>query len=270
MTNLQIIENKSLIKVYGENRISFLQGILTTDIKKFEKPSYSLMLNPTGRYLSDFFVTQHDDYILLEIPSDNKEQILKKLKMYKLRSEVEISDVSDEFFIIFSDEEIVGSIFYSYSDPRLSSFGIRSIIHKKDYDILSNSNSDYYNRMKYQYGILDGSDLIYEKSIPISYGMHKLNAIDFEKGCYVGQEVISRSYYTGVIRKGVYILFSDTDIRAQQNDEILINDRKVGKILSVWKNYALALINNPENGDYNNIFGMVAKTKVQFLLPKWS
>jgi folate-binding protein YgfZ len=237
----QIIKNKSFIKVSGNDALSFLQGIMSADIKS-KGQVYSLMLNPQGRYLSDFFIINHQDSFLLEMPSSHKDQILAKLKMYKLRSDVIIYDLSNQYFVIFSDAALDGDSTISYQDPRTHNY-FRNIIPKEYEQKFLQNDSEFYQELKYRKPILDGYDMVYEKSIPIEYGMENFNAISFTKGCYIGQEIISRAKHTGVVRKRIYVLESkNSDINAKQDDEVLINGEKMGRICSVWRDKAIALM----------------------------
>jgi folate-binding protein YgfZ len=256
--NYQIIKNKAFIKISGADSLKFLQGIMSANVT-IGRSTYALLLNPQGRYLSDFFISWVDDNsAILELPIENKDQILAKLRMYKLRSDISLEDISDEYFVVFSDKKIEDA-YLSYLDPRFSHDDsdspnskctfTRSIMQKAFEAKFLQNDSEFYNILKYDLPVIEGCDMIYEKSIPIEYGMEKFNAISFTKGCYIGQEVISRTKHTGVVRKKIYLAESEDHIHAKQSDEILINDRKMGKICSVWKNRAIILMNDMMSND---------------------
>ena len=244
----QIIKNKYFVEISGSEALSFLQNIMTADIQE-KTPAYSLMLNPQGRYLSDFFIVNYSNSFLLEIPTSHKNEILAKLKMYKLRSDVHIKDISDEYFPIFSDDQLLQKAIISYQDPRINQY-YRSILSKTYEQEFLQNDYEFYNYLKYSQAIIEGSDMVYEKSIPIEYGMENFNAISFTKGCYIGQEIISRTKYTGVIRKKIHIVESENhELKGKQEDEVLINGEKMGKICSVWKNKAIILMKEGSNAD---------------------
>ncbi len=302
----QIINNKAFLQISGADALQFLQGIMSADVHA-EKATYALLLNPQGRYLSDFFISWIEgNSAILELPVANKDQILAKLRMYKLRSDISLEDVSDQYFVVFSDGKIEEAE-VSYVDPRIdtatavrklslreavgdgaipgdwkeyflnltknseiaASVGLqpnpsrndkpltidgyfRSYLRKERLPKFLQNDSEFHDILKYSIPVIEGSEMIYEKSIPIEYGMEKFNAISFTKGCYVGQEVISRTKHTGIVRKKIYLAESKDNIKASQSDEILLNGEKKGKICSIWKNRAIVLMNDiiSEDGVY--------------------
>ncbi len=244
---IEVLSNRSIIKVVGQDSLAFLQSLLTNDITK-KSYSYNYFLTNQGRYLCDLFVYKNDDKeLFLDVNTESKASFVAKLGMYKLRSLVEISDISNEMCILYSKDKIRDNVVYSLKDPRYSKLSFRSLasINKIPTD-LKNSH-DLYLVDKYKYFIIDGGiDLKYEKSIPIEFGAIELNAIDFDKGCYIGQEVISRTRYLGEIRKkifGLQIIDGTNIALLTKGDEIHSSSGDLlGYICSSYKNVVISLL----------------------------
>jgi hypothetical protein len=171
--------------------------------------------------------------------------------------------------VVYSKEEIPGSLTIS-KDPRFVELGLRSIIHEKHLRNTSVESKNLYKEDKYNYAIPDGSDLIYEKSIALEYGLDALYAINFEKGCYVGQELISRTKYQGVVRKRIFKLVGEEDLsHVPKGSEILLNNEKIGIICSTYNKFGIGLV---KMDDFNLLLTNYCYTcgiKINLLVPDW-
>ncbi len=238
-----IIKNRKIFALEGKDRCKFFQGLITNDINKVQEPNrmiYALMLTPQGKYFCDFFITNYKDVILFDIPLARSEEILKKLNIYKLRSIISFSENPD-LSVIFSSEAIEEESL-CFRDPRSFDLGWR--IYSKN---LNNyhTDRDYYNEQRIELLIPEGDqDLIEQQSFPLEFGLENFNAFDFNKGCYVGQEVIARTYYKGVIRKTIVKIISDEEIFSPLGAPIFLNDIQVGITCSIINKKGLALIRN--------------------------
>jgi folate-binding protein YgfZ len=248
----QILQDRGVIKVNGPDAGKFLQGLTTNNINP-DKARYNLILSPQGRYLCDFFVVpiSQDEY-LIDVITVAKERLQKKLQMYKMRSKVEICDVSDKYIAIYSSWQL-GPL--SFKDPRYLDLKYRSVIQKEQNSLLSGfiKTSNLYNQDKYEFAIPDGDiDMIAEKSLPPEYGIDFLSGISYTKGCYVGQEVMARAKYQGAVRKKIYQIIANADItKLPQGTEIQFNDAKIGLFCSAYGNKGIALIRQQENVVFN-------------------
>lgn len=259
---IEILNNRAVLHVVGADAGKFLQGMTTNNIIK-NTYSYNYLLTNQGKYLFDFFsYQQNEDSYFLDVHEASAAALLKRLLMYKLRSDVEVSDVSAEHDILYSRKAVKQGVEYSFHDPRYEGLGYRSMMRHNE--ILNRVQDDsltgqvggngfagqewvdsLYSLDKYEYAIIDGySDLAYDRSIPIEYGAEELHAIDYHKGCYVGQEVISRVKYQGVVRKKIFKLQSDTEIIAtEQGAEITdLEGNKIGVMCSAYGKLAIALL----------------------------
>ncbi|KKB96257.1 tRNA-modifying protein YgfZ [Candidatus Arcanobacter lacustris] len=250
---MQLLENRSVIIIEGEQRKEFLQGLITNDIHKC--PIYSLMLSPVGKFLYDFFIIEDQDQLLIDCDYLSLESLVKTLNLYKLRKKINIISKKDELGV-FSSKEIYNEGI-CYLDPRSKELGYR-IIAPKNTQI---TNSDHnYELMRLNLGIPEGhKDLIESKSFPLEFAMDRLNAIDFDKGCYVGQEVTSRTKYRGTIRKEIFIIRGEE--LPHTGDDIIVDQIKIGVMCSQLNNVGLALIKLEE-------YQKLDQTKLNFSLFK--
>lgn len=265
------ILNRAVIALKGSDCQKFLQGMLTNDIIKKEY-SYNYFLNNQGRYLFDAFIFQADkELYYLDLEKNIADQFIKRISMYKLRSEVDIEDISDNFLVIYSKEKIENSIF-SQQDLRYKKLGFRSII-KNSENTISGAVKNLYNKDKYEYAIIDGSDLKYEKSMVVEYGAEELNAIDYNKGCYIGQEIISRTKYQGEIRKKIYSLLFENNLEISDKEDsnkiYNINGDKIGEICSYHENKAIALIREEKFLAMEDKLAVINNQQAKITIPDW-
>lgn len=271
---IQILSDRSVIKVSGQDSLAFLQSLLTNDINK-KSYSYNYFLTNQGRYLCDLFVYKNDDKeFFLDITTESKASFMAKLAMYKLRSSVEISDVSNEMCILYSKHQISDNVVYSLQDPRYSKLSFRSLASINKMPTGLENSPDLYLVDKYKYFIIDGGiDLKYEKSIPIEFGAIELNAIDFDKGCYIGQEVISRTKYLGEIRKKIFGLQAIDGINIAplvKGDEIhSTSGDLLGYICSSYKNVAISLLREEKYLGLKKKEVIIKDSVYEVVVPHW-
>ncbi len=240
----EILTNRAIIHIFGSDSQKFLQSLTTNDVVN-KTYTYNYLLNNQGRYLYDFFVYQdNSESYFLDVDKNSSATLIKRLSMYKLRSRIEICDVSEFYAMLYSESKVMNTVF-SLQDPRYNKLGFRSLIKTENINKLQNKVSDLYLKNKYDFSIVDGNlDLVSEKSIPIEFGAEELNAIDYKKGCYVGQEVISRAKYQGVVRKKIFKLQCGTNFAfIEQGAQVTdLDGNKAGKLCSFYKNLAIGLL----------------------------
>ena len=235
-----LLPHRGIFQISGEDRATFLQGLITNDITKVSpaRPLYAALLTPHGRFLHDFFISEADDAYLLETESERIPELLQKLIVYKLRSRVIFTPRPDfPVYVVWGDEleEIPEGAFV---DPRLPELGLRG----RGALPLPTASLEDYNRHRLQWGIPEGGlDLIPEKSIPLECGLDELNAIDWEKGCYMGQELTSRTKFRGLVRKRLFpVKIKGTP--PPYGATIFKNEKEVGSMRSSLGEQGLALL----------------------------
>ena len=248
-----ILEKRGVILVSGEDAKDFLQNIITNDINKVSNKNsvFSALLTPQGKYLNEFFIIQNNKGYLLDCSENSTSELIKDLSKYKLRSKVEIEDFSSEFVIgvinnlKFKElqEELKSNentITYRdtpiFLDPRNKELGAR---------IISNLEKLYLTIKKLSLNIIDKNEyysLAHKLGVPekglinlkdqlfgLEANFELFQAIDFKKGCFVGQENTARMKLKNKLRRRLLPISSSQKLNI--GDEITFNDIKIGKIL---------------------------------------
>ena len=269
---IEILLERAVVQIKGADSQKFLQGMVTNDIVKHTY-SYNYLLNNQGKYLFDFFVLkQKDGSYLLDIHKDSLDIFLKRLNLYKLRSNIEINDLSDEYNVFYSKIEISSDMEFSLKDPRYKKLGYRSYIKSSNIDKLLQTTRNLYISDKYKYTIIDGNtDLVFERSMPIEYGGEELHAISYQKGCYVGQEVVSRIKYQGVVRKKIFKLIFGAKIVVNLQGAAVIdmNDNQLGIVCSNYKDQAIALLREESYLNLERKIARIENQLVDIAVPCW-
>jgi folate-binding protein YgfZ len=235
------IKNRKVIKIEGPDRHKFIQGLITNDINKLEKNSalYTAFLSPQGKFLFDFFIYETGEALLLTPEDKQTDTLVKKLKVYKLRSNVSIDSIDSWHVYADLNTQHNVSDTISFVDPRNEKMGTILLSSKT---IKENGTMNDYDSKRISLCIPDGSrDMPIDKAIILENGLDDLNAIDWKKGCYLGQELISRTKHRGLIRKKlIRVQFENS---SPQNGELLFLDgTKAGVMRSSCHNKGLALI----------------------------
>ena len=251
-------ENISIIEVSGIDRIEFLNNIFTNDVLKVSNKNsiYTCLLSPQGKLVADLILSDYKDSLFICSYSKFRDDLIKILNMYRLRSKVKIEDVSDDYQYYFVDYENLkttlnkneifsGNTFLSNNslliiDPRLAELGAHvittdNLIDGKEYEI---NNGDI-NLNYFKHGIIPSSILSKMKKVyPLEANIHLLNGIDFKKGCYVGQEVTARMKLKNKIPKIIFSLIGDRLIDDEnENKDIYANDQLIGKIIAKYEKF---------------------------------
>ena len=259
-----ILKDRGLISISGKDTEEFLQNIITNDIKKVSDINsiFSALLTPQGKYLCEFFVVKSKNGFFLDCDSSFTTELIDSLSKYKLRSEIKIDNLSNEYAvgiinsIKFKEiQEIenknTSTILYRDStifiDPRKHELGARIIssleklhltINKLDLKII---DTKFYIEQAYNLGIpISGIKNLKNQLFSLEANFEKLNAIDFKKGCYVGQENTARMKLKNKVRRKLVAIKSHSKIEV--NSEILFDNKKIGQII-IGGTYPFALIN---------------------------
>lgn len=238
------LKSRSVIKFCGPDGFKCLNNLSTNKIQTGQL-IYTYFLNNQGRYLYDGFIYMQDaENIYLDISARIADDFLKYIQLRKLRSKFDIIALKDHQVIYSEDQITDDNLIFIAADPRDMKMGYRGISSVP----LGMDNEDLYQENRFKYVVVEGCyDMVYEKSIPIEYNAEEQNALSFDKGCYVGQEVISRAKYQGVVRKKVFLLRNvtgDSLSEIQQGDVVTDeNGEKLGSMCSWQGNNLFALLN---------------------------
>ena len=288
-----ILEDRGFIKANGPDAKDFLQNIVTNDIEKVtgDTTVFSSILTPQGKYLFEFFIMRLEDGYLLECEKKSTVEIIKLLNFYKLRSKVNLIDLSEKYVAaVISLEkfkEINGSDLSKgkttiyredpvYIDPRNDKLGAKIIsklekIHLtiKKLNLIIADKNKYYNK-SFELGIPQSNlNKLKDKVFGIENNLDELHGIDFKKGCYIGQENTSRIKLRDKLRRRI-LPVKKIEGEVTENDVIKYKNIEVGKIM-IDKPYSFALIKviEPDLKEFTNIELVCGTSKVKILKPEW-
>ena len=266
------------IEISGEDRTSFLQGLITNDINKSHNnntPIYSCFLSPQGKFLSDFFIINIDNNYLIEIHEKYFELFYSKLKIYKLRSKVEFKENTNLLsLIIFSKKiPVFSKNTILYNDPRSVNLGVKIYIDEKSNELELIKQFKEYDYEIYEQVLMRNLvpnstiDLIENKSLLLENNFQNINAIDWGKGCYIGQEITARMKYRSLLKKQIYVLELLSG-NINQGEDIIEQDINIGNVISKVDKYILCMlkINLVENKSLNKeLIKINSSTNLKFL-----
>jgi len=231
-----ILSDRAVLSLTGEDRITLLQGLVTVDLDRLEtSPNvFGALLAPQGKIQFDFFLHKRDHAILIDMDASRAPDFLKRMKMYKLRAKANIADVSDQYDVAVSWDEASSTSF----DARSEALGTREVLEDGPEQTAS---TDEYHAHRIALGIPEsGKDFAFDDIFPHDAMMDALGGVDFKKGCYVGQEVVSRVQHRSTARKRFFILKSDAPLKS--NELVMLGDKSVGTTGTTFGNSTLALL----------------------------
>lgn len=234
-------KDRKIIELSGADKASFLQGLITNDVNLLATQAilYALMLSPQGRFQFELFVVCAGKNLwLLDVEAEHAEAILKKLQMFKLRSDVNLC-ISNEWLVGVSANITDGEI--SILDLRHNKMGYR--FYQKNSINFSTEDFDNYQNLRLAFAVPEGSkDMIMDKSIPLEWNMENLNAISWAKGCYMGQELTARTKHVGALRKNIFAVDFSHSANYLKGCSLVQGDKIVGVLGSSNTNTGIALI----------------------------
>ncbi|MFV3076432.1 YgfZ/GcvT domain-containing protein [Niveispirillum fermenti] len=245
------LPDRAIIAIGGPDRVAFLQGLISNDVTRAgqDRAIWAALLTAQGKYLHDFILFADNDRLLLDVEASRREDLLRRLRMYKLRSKVELTDLSDEYRVLADPgpaDAPAGQVIpvaggWSLVDPRHAGLG-RRLVLRADATPAATGAFATWDRARLLLGIPDGTrDLVVEKSILLDNGFDELHAIAWDKGCYVGQELTARTKYRGLVKKRLLPVAVDGPL-PEPGTPVTADGTEVGEIRSGCGDRALALI----------------------------
>ena len=262
--NVYILEDRAILYLNGDDTKEFLQNLISNDINKVNNTNtcFTSLLSPQGKFLYEFIIIKHKSGYLIDCEKSQADGLYKQLSIYKLRSKVEILNLSNEFVVAaFSHEKFLtfdeaqDSTGYTlkfredpiFLDPRNKQLGARLIINLeklylslKKLDLHDANLGEYYS-FSHKLGIVP-KDLnkLQNKIFGIECNYEELNGIDFKKGCYVGQENTARIKLKNKLSKRL-LPIDLVKGKLIEGESIYYNDNEIGKVL-IDNDYPFALI----------------------------
>jgi len=290
INKVYILEDRGLLYINGDEAKEFLQNIITNNIDNVteSKSCFSALLSPQGKYLYDFIVTKHKSGYFLDCEKQNLEELYKQLNLYKLRSKVEILNLSNEFVVAALSKEKFLSLDNSkdeegctikfredsiFLDPRSKELGARLIINLeklhlslKKLELKISDTEDYY-KLSHNLGIAQiDTKKLQNKIFGIECNFEELNGIDFKKGCYVGQENTARIKLKEKLNKRLFAI-KVLDGKINSN-EITYENKEIGKLLINNQNPFALIKFKSENFNFKNKF-KCGNSIIKIIKPKW-
>jgi folate-binding protein YgfZ len=256
------LPDRGVIKVGGEDARNFLNGLVTTDITLL-RPGlgrFGALLTPQGKIITDFLITEapagHGGGFLIDAPHALAPGLAAKLGFYKLRAKVTVENLSDSLGVLAVwDGKPTMKPDLSFADPRHAALGWRILVpeelKQKVADLIGAdlADSDVYEAHRIACGAPRGGlDFIYGDAFPHETNMDRLHGVDFEKGCYVGQEVVSRMQHRGTARTRTVKIILDGP-SPEPGATILAGDKSVGTVGSTAGGNGLALVRTDRVAD---------------------
>jgi len=264
MSSFSPLPRRALVSVQGDDRLSFLQGLISNDVRHLEggEAMWAAFLTPQGKFLHEFFAVPHNDAVLLECERDRRDDFIKRLSRYRLRAKVTLAP--DDTLVtgvawgadaaaLLKTTEALGAVApmgagVLYTDPRVVGAGVRWALPAdhvgtflEKLGLTSASEADY-DQHRMALGLPDGSrDLEVEKALLLENGFAELHGVDFKKGCYIGQELTARTHYRALIKKRLMPVTIEGEAPAP-GTAITADGAEAGEIRSVSGSYGLALV----------------------------
>lgn len=234
---MSVLKSRLLVRVSGQGIFPFLQGLITQDVAVVQKQpaAAALFLNPKGRLISDCLIVNQaaEKSVLIDLPVEHVDAIANLLVRHKLRLPLVIEKIPPESIAVHVTEAQD-----AIPDPRGSFLANRVYAAPTRYD---ESDEVRYRKSRLLAGVIEGSEIGSDSAIPIFFNFDLFNCISFNKGCYTGQELITRTLRRGVVRKRLFPVTLKEGLTVSPGDAVSIGSTQVGTVLTSQDNVGVAL-----------------------------
>lgn len=241
-----VLDDRGVVEVGGPEARDLLQRLFTNDVVGLQpaEARYAALLTPQGKILVDFLVvagSQEAGIFLLDCPRHLASDLARRLTLYRLRAKAAIIDRSEELGVaaFWPDAPDRSG---TYRDPRADTLGFRLIAPHAELAALASTDAELYRQHRIRAEVPEGGvDFAYGEAFPHEANLDRLHGVDFTKGCYVGQEVVSRVHHRGTARKRVAAVsfFGDPP---PPGAEVMVGEIAIGTMGSSMPGYGLAMI----------------------------
>ena len=289
--NVYILEDRAILYINGPDAKDFLQNLISNDINKVSDSSscFASLLTPQGKFLYEFIVVKHKSGYFIDCEKSQSEEIFKQFNLYKIRTKIEILNLSNEFVVasfgyekylnITGSKDVLGFTFKYREDPilldpRNKYLGARLIINLeklylslKKLDLKNDKIQNYHNH-SHKLGIVPKNlNKLKNKLFGIECNFEELNGIDFKKGCYVGQENTTRIKLKNKLSKRL-LPITIIDGKLSEDEIIYHNDVDIGKVL-INEDYPFALIKYLNENFNKDIIFKSKNATFKIFIPEW-
>lgn len=272
------LTNRALLRITGEDYISFLHNLVTCDVEKLTvgEINFGALLSPQGKILFDFFILKSNESIILDIDKSMLEDFIHRLNFYKLRAKVEFTsmDSRTHVFAVWDtsckkiDKLVVDGVYAA--DPRYKKLATRAYLRRVPKGAQSVDKQEYYN-LCIKHGMPSGGrDFAFGSAFPHEALMDQFSGVDFQKGCYIGQEVVSRMQHRGSARKRFIMVEAEKEL-PDSGTFILTNNRSIGELTGRTDKCGLALVRLDKVGEAlaNESCIFAGTTPIKLKLQPW-
>jgi folate-binding protein YgfZ len=273
------LHDRAVVRIAGPDAHALLQNVVTLDIEGVDRhgSGYGALLTPQGKILWDFVLHKLPDGYAADVRSTEAEAFAKRLTLYRLRAKAEIA-VEPELAVFVRWQESTGSPLNSSpegggeppTDPRLTQLGQRWLAPAGS--VISNARTDDWHRHRIAHTIPEGGiDFIFGDAFPHDAAMDSLHGVAFDKGCYIGQEVVSRMRHRGTARRRI-VAVSAKNLAPEPGTDMVAGGRTLGRMGSSADGRGIALVrlDRLRAALDENLPIMVDATEVTVTLPAWA
>ncbi len=262
-----MLARRGVVALGGPEVRGYLQGLISNDVAKVapDRAIYAALLTPQGKFLHEMFITaagdDDDQRLLLDCEADRRDDLMRRLKIYRLRAKIAIDDRTAELVVValFGAAAALGlrptpghaTAFaggIAYTDPRLAAVGTRAVLPRAGAaEALAAAGfaaapAVEYERLRLGLGLPDGSrDMTVEKATLLESGFEELNGVDWDKGCYMGQELTARTKYRGLVKKRLVPVAIEGPV-PEPGTPVLRGGKQAGEMRSAGAGLGLALM----------------------------
>ncbi len=259
------LEDRAVIAVAGPEARSFLQGLITNDVERLAPGVgvYAALLTPQGKILFDFFLAEGEGAVLIDCAGSARDALAKRLSMYKLRAKVTV-EARDQLAVVAAwDETALPADALVYPDPRLAALGRRGFLARAELPALETATAYHAHRLAL--GVPEGGDFGSDRMFALDADLDELNAVDFKKGCYVGQELTARMKHRGTARKRL-LAFDGAGVPGAA---ITAGGKDIGEVAAVHGRRGFALIRLDRLAEAGDAVLLTGTDSVNLLRPEW-
>jgi tRNA-modifying protein YgfZ len=240
MTQLALLPERGVIEISGDDRVSFLQGLVSNDVTEAQlgRAVWAALLTPQGKWLADFFIFAEPDRLMLDAELAQVPMLVQRLSRFRLRSKVAVAPRDELSVYVAWDGAFTGGGITA-PDPRLPEAGWRVLASGP---LQATASADDWDRHRLALGLPDGSrDLEPEKTVLLEAGFDELSGISWTKGCYMGQELTARTRYRGLVKRRLVPVEVEGPLPAA-GTPVLRNGAEVGTMRSGRNGRGLAVL----------------------------
>lgn len=235
------LSDRAIIRISGDDRISFLQSLITNDASKLTQGEaiYAALLSPQGKFLHDFILIPEAEHLLMDIHDSHADAIIARMSLYRLRAKVAFERIAMPVAACWEEGPLPADAGGHYiPDPRMAALGWRLYGPQPP----ATASLEAYHEQRIRLGVPEGAlDMHVNQSLLLEFGFEALHGVSFSKGCYIGQEVTARSKFRGQVRRQLCPVVAPHPLPAI-GTPVMREGEVVGELRSISGSHGLALL----------------------------